>query len=146
MRQRVLTQAVDDGGSGQEPGGVVYLAAIDIMTEEAPGIDSAFTRAQALKTGLPGRTSISGGATCGSRRSTPGSRHGRPNNLDSRNRLVPTCQAMLPAEGRRASSTSPRCFYNTGKGPRFGDSVFRKAANAAAADPKFVQDRKDALY
>jgi tetratricopeptide (TPR) repeat protein len=66
------------------------------------------------------------------------------NNLDSAIASFRRASALLPSEptGIKYIAT---LYYNKGK----SDSAvvyFRKAANAAAADPKFAQDRKDALY
>jgi len=47
--QRALTQAVTTGGQEKNPAAWYYLARYYIMSDDAQGIDSAFTRAQVLK-------------------------------------------------------------------------------------------------
>ena len=141
--QRVLTQAVTTGGQEKNPAAWYYLARYYIMSDEAQGIDSAFSRAQALKPDCKNDIDIW-------RRYVwvPAFNAGiaawQANNLDSAINSFRRASAMLPAEptGIKYIAT---LFYNTGK----ADSAilyFRKAANVAAADPKFAQDRKDALY
>jgi len=141
--QRVLTQAVTTGGQEKNPAAWYYLARYYIMSDDAQGIDSAFTRAQALKPDCKNDIDIW-------RRYVwvPAFNAGiaawQANNLDSGINSFRRASAMLPAEptGIKYIAT---LFYNTGK----ADSAilyFRKAANVAAADPKFAQDRKDALY
>jgi len=141
--QRVLTQAVTTGGQEKNPAAWYYLARYYIMSDDAQGIDSAFTRAQTLKPDCKNDIDIW-------RRYVwvptfnAGIAAWQANNLDSAINSFRRASAMLPAEptGIKYIAT---LFYNTGK----ADSAilyFRKAANVAAADPKFAQDRKDALY
>src|SRR5207249_8928503 len=47
--QRVLTQAVTTGGQEKNPAAWYYLARYYILTDDGPGLDTAFTRAQELK-------------------------------------------------------------------------------------------------
>ncbi len=141
--QRALTQALTTGGQEKNPAAWYYLARYYIMTNDAQGIDSAFTRAQELKPDCKGDIDIwrryvwvpTFNAAIAA---------WQANNLDSAIASFRRASAMLPAEptGIKYIAT---LFYNTGK----TDSAvmyFRKAANVAAADPKFAQDRKDALY
>jgi len=141
--QRVLTQAVTTGGQEKNPAAWYYLARYYIMSDDAQGIDSAFTRAQTLKPDCKNDIDIW-------RRYVwvptfnAGIAAWQANNLDSAINSFRRASAMLPAEptGIKYIAT---LFYNTGK----ADSAilyFRKAANVAATDPKFAQDRKDALY
>ncbi len=141
--QRLLTQALTTGGQDKNPAAWYYLARYYIMTNDAQGIDSAFTHAEQLKPDCKGDIDIW-------RRYVwvptfnAGIAAWQANNLDSAIASFRRASAMLPAEptGIKYIAT---LFYNTGK----ADSAvmyFRKAANAAAADPKFAQDRKDALY
>jgi len=141
--QRVLTQAVTTGGQEKNPAAWYYLARYYIMSDDAQGIDSAFTRAQTLKPDCKNDIDIW-------RRYmwvptfNAGIAAWQANNLDSAINSFRRASAMLPAEptGIKYIAT---LFYNTGK----ADSAilyFRKAANVAATDPKFAQDRKDALY
>lgn len=141
--QRVLTQALTTGGQDKNPAAWYYLARYYIMTNDARGIDSAFTHAEQLKPDCKGDIDIW-------RRYVwvptfnAGIAAWQANNLDSAIASFRRASAMLPGEptGIKYIAT---LYYNTGK----ADSAviyFRKAANAAAADPKFAQDRKDALY
>ncbi|OLC10001.1 MAG: hypothetical protein AUH41_03895 [Gemmatimonadetes bacterium 13_1_40CM_66_11] len=141
--QRVLTQALTTGGQDKNPAAWYYLARYYIMTNDAPGIDSAFTHAEQLKPDCKGDIDIW-------RRYVwvptfnAGIAAWQANNLDSAIASFRRASAMLPGEptGLKYIAT---LYYNTSK----SDSAlvyFRKAANAAAADPKFAQDRKDALY
>ena len=141
--QRVLTQAVTTGGQDKNPAAWYYLGRYYIMANDGLGIDSAFTRAQALKPDCKGDIDIW-------RRYVwvptfnAGIAAWQANNLDSAINSFRRATAVLPGEptGIKYIAT---LFYNTGK----ADSAlvyFRKAANVAATDPKFAQDRKDALY
>jgi tetratricopeptide (TPR) repeat protein len=141
--QRVLTQAVTTGGQDKNPAAWYYLGRYYIMTNDAQGTDSAFARAQALKSDCKGDIdkwrryvwvpTFNAGIAAW-----------QANNLDSAIASFRRASAMLPGEptGIKYIAT---LFYNTGK----ADSAlvyFRKAANVAATDSKFAQDRKDALY
>ena len=141
--QRVLVQAITTGGQDKNPAAWYYLARYYIMAGDGEGIDSAFTRAEQLKPDCGGDMDIW-------RRYVwvptfnAGIAAWQANNLDSAIASFRRASAILPGEptGIKYIAT---LYYNTGK----ADSAvvyFRKAANAAAADPKFSQDRKDALY
>jgi len=141
--QRVLTQAVTTGGQDKNPAAWYYLGRYYIMSGDALGVDSAFTRAEKLK------------PECGAdmelwRRYVwvptfnAGIAAWQANNLDSAIASFRRASALLPAEptGIKYIAT---LYFNTGK----ADSAvvyFRKAADVAATDPKFAQDRKDALF
>src|SRR5437016_4630019 len=140
---KVLTQALTTGGQEKNPAAWYYLARYYVMTDDGQGIDSAFTKAEQLKPDCKGDIDIW-------RRYVwvPAFNAGiaawQANNLDSAIKSFRRASAMLPGEptGLKYIAT---LYYNTSK----SDSAlvyFRKAANAAAADPKFAQDRKDALY
>jgi tetratricopeptide (TPR) repeat protein len=141
--QRVLTQALTTGGQDKNPAAWYYLARYYVMTEDGAGIDSAFTRAQALKPDCKSDIDIW-------RRFVwvptfnAGIAAWQANNVDSAIASFRRASAMLPGEptGLKYLAT---LYYNTGK----SDTAliyFRRAADAAAADPKFAQDRKDALF
>ena len=141
--QRVLTEAVTTGGQEKNPAAWYYLARYYIMTNDAQGIDSAFTKAEQLKPDCKGDIDIW-------RRYVwvPAFNAGiaawQANNLDSAIHAFRRASAMLPGEptGLKYIAT---LYYNTSK----ADSAvffFRRAADVAAADPKFAQDRKDALF
>ncbi len=141
--QRVLTQALTTGGQEKNPAAWYYLARYYIMADEVGGIDSAFTRAEALKPECGGDIEIW-------RRFVwvptfnAGIAAWQANNLDSAIVAFRRASAILPHEptGIRYIAT---LYYNLGK----ADSAvmfFRRAADVAAADPKFAQDRKDALF
>src|SRR5437899_4432431 len=140
--QRVLTQAVT-GDQSKNPAAWYYLGRYYIMTNDAFGTDSAFTHAVALKPECKGDIDVW-------RRYVwvptfnAGIAAWQANNLEPAIASFRRASAMLPGEptGLKYIAT---LYYNTSK----SDSAlvyFRKAANAAAADPKFAQDRKDALY
>jgi tetratricopeptide (TPR) repeat protein len=140
--QRVLTQALTTG-QDKNPAAWYYLARYYIIVGDAQGIDSAFTHAEQLKPDCGGDMDIW-------RRYVwvptfnAGIAAWQANNLDSAIASFRRASALLPGEptGIKYIAT---LYYNTGK----ADSAvvyFRKAANAAAKDPKFAQDRKDALY
>ena len=141
--QRVLTQAVTTGDQGKNPAAWYYLARYYILTDDAQGTDSAFTRAQALKPeckddiGIWRRyvwvPSFNAGIAAW-----------QANNVDSAIASFRRANALLPNEPTSFKYIAT-LFYNSSK----TDSAvvyFRRAANVAATDPKFAQDRKDALY
>jgi tetratricopeptide (TPR) repeat protein len=141
--QRLLTQAVTTGEQGKNPAAWYYLARYYLMTGDAVGADSAFTRAQTLKPECKDDIGIW-------RRFVwmptfnAGIAAWQANNTDSAIASFRRATALLPNEptGIKYLAT---LLYNAGK----ADSAviyFRRAADVAAADPKFAQDRKDALY
>ena len=141
--QRVLTQALTTGGQDKNPAAWYYLGRYYIMTEDAPGIDSTFTHALALKPDCKGDIDIW-------RRYVwvptfnAGIAAWQANNLDSAIASFRRATALLPTEPTGIKYVAT-LYYNTGK----ADSAvvyFRRAADVAAADPKFAQDRKDALF
>jgi tetratricopeptide (TPR) repeat protein len=141
--QRLLTQAVTTGGQEKNPAAWYYLGRYYLLTNDAAGIDTAFTRAEDLKPdckediGLWRRVvwvpTFNAGIAAW-----------QANNLDSAIASFRRANAMLPDEptGFKYIAT---LFYNTEK----VDSAvvyFRRAADVAAKDPKFAEDRKDALF
>jgi tetratricopeptide (TPR) repeat protein len=141
--QRVLTQAVTTGEQDKNPAAWYYLGRYYIMAGDAQGVDSAFTRAAKLKPDCEGDIEIW-------RRFVwvPAFNAGiaawQANNLDSAIASFRRASALMPNEPTGIKYVAT-LYYNTGK----SDSAvvyFRRAADAAAADPKFAQDRKDALF
>jgi tetratricopeptide (TPR) repeat protein len=141
--QRVLTQAVTTGGQEKNPAAWYYLGRYYILTNDAQGTDSAFTRAEALRPECAGDIALWRRVVW-----VPTFNAGiaawQANNTDSAIASFRRAAAMLPDEptGFKYLAT---LFFNTGK----TDSAvvyFRRAADVAAKDPKLVQDRKDALY
>lgn len=141
--QRVLNQAVTTGGQEKNPAAWYYLGRYYILTNDASGVDTSFARAEALKPeckediGLWRRVvwvpTFNAGVAAW-----------QANNTDSAIASFRRANAMLPNEptGYKYIAT---LFFNSGN----ADSAviyFRKTATVAATDPKFAQDRKDALY
>jgi tetratricopeptide (TPR) repeat protein len=138
-----LTKALTTGGQEKNPAAWYYLGRYYIMVNDAPGMDSAFKKAEALKPDCKGDVEFwrrylwapifnAGIAAI------------QAGNNDSAIASFRRASYLLPAD-----PTSPKylaiVFYNTGK----QDSAlvyFRRSADAAGTDPKFAQDRKDALF
>jgi tetratricopeptide (TPR) repeat protein len=141
--QRVLTQAVTTGEQDKNPAAWYYLGRYYIMSGDALGVDTAFTRAEKLKPECGGDIELW-------RRYVwvptfnAGIAAWQANNLDSAIASFRRASALMPNEPTGIKYVAT-LYYNTGK----SDSAvvyFRRAADAAAADPKFAQDRKDALF
>ena len=140
---RYLNQALTQGGQDKNPAAWYYLGRYYIMTNNAEGTDSAFTKAQALKPECKDDIGIW-------RRYVwvptfnAGIAAWQANNIDSAIASFRRANFLLPSEptGFKYVAT---LFYNT----NHADSAvvyFRKAADVAGTDPKFAQDRRDALY
>ena len=141
--QRMLTTAVTTGGQDKNPAGWYYLGRYYLMVNDAQGADSAFTKSQTLKPGCEGDIMIW-------RRSlwvptfNAGIAAWQANNNDSAIASFRRATFLFPTEPT-AFKYVASLYYNTGH----QDSAvvyFRKAADVAAADPKFAQDRRDALF
>ena len=141
--QRVLTQALTTGNQEKNPAAWYYLGRYYILTNDAQGADTAFAHAEALKPDC--KDDISGW-----RRVVwvptfnAGVAAWQANNTDSAIASFRRANAMLPNEptGFKYIAT---LFFNTGQ----QDSAlfyFRRAADIAATNPKFAQDRKDVLF
>ena len=141
--QRVLSQAVTTGGQEKNPAAWYYLGRYYILTNDATGVDTAFAHAETLKPeckedmGLWRRVvwvpTFNAGVAAW-----------QANNTDSAIASFRRANAMLPNEptGFKYLAT---LFFNAGQ----ADSAvvyFRRTAEVAASDPKFAQDRKDALF
>src|SRR5881628_812817 len=140
--QRVLTQAVT-GDQDKNPAAWYYLGRYYIMTDDPQGVDSAFRKAEALKP----QCSVDIGLW---RRYmwVPAFNAGiaawQANNTDSAINSFRRANALMSSEPT-GFKYSAILFYNAGQ----SDSAvvyFRRAADVAATDAKFAQDRKDALY
>jgi len=141
--QRVLNQALTTGGQEKNPAAWYYLGRYYILTNDASGVDTAFARAQSLKPECKDDIGVWRRVVW-----VPTFNAGvaawQANNTDSAIASFRRANAMLPDEptGFKYVAT---LFFNSGK----ADSAvvyFRRAAEVAAKDPKFAQDRKDALY
>lgn len=141
--QRVLNQAVTTGGQEKNPAAWYYLGRYYILTNDAAGVDTAFARAESLKPDCKDDIGVWRRVVW-----VPTFNAGvaawQANNTDSAINSFRRANAVLPNEptGFKYIAT---LFFNAGK----TDSAvvyFRRAANVAAQDPKFAQDRKDALY
>ncbi|HEV2670011.1 MAG TPA: tetratricopeptide repeat protein [Gemmatimonadales bacterium] len=141
--QRVLVQAVTTGGQEKNPAAWYYLGRYYIVMNDAPGMDSAFNKAEALKPDCKNDTDFW-------RRYlwvptfNAGVAAWQANNTDSAIASFRRASALLPQEPTSFKYLAT-LFYNAGK----ADSAllyFRRTAEVASKDPKFAQDRKDALY
>ena len=141
--QRVLTQAVTTGGQEKNPAAWYYLGRYYILVNDPAGMDTAFARAVTLKPECQD--------DIGAWRRviwTPAFNAGvaawQANNTDSAIASFRRAVALMPSEptGFKYLAT---LFFNSGK-PDSAVVYFRRAADVAAKDPKFAQDRKDALY
>ena len=141
--QRVLTQAVTTGGQEKNPAAWYYLGRYYILKSDPQGMDSAFTKAEALKPDCKADIDIW-------RRYlwvptfNAGVAAWQANNTDSAIASFRRANSLLPNDptGYKYLAT---LFYNSGQ----SDSAlhyFRRTAEIAAKDPKLTQDRKDALY
>lgn len=141
--QRVLTQAVTTGSQEKNPAAWYYLGRYYILVSDPVGMDSAFARVEALK---PECKDDIGGW----RRIiwTPTFNAGvaawQANNTDSAIASFRRAVSLMPDEptGLKYLAT---LYFNSGK-PDSAVAYFRRSADVAAKDPKFAQDRRDALY
>ena len=141
--QRVLTQAVTTGGQEKNPAAWYYLGRYYILTNDAPGLDTAFGRAEELKPAC--KDDIAGW-----RRImwvpvfNAGVAAWQANNTDSAIASFRRSSALLPDEPTSTKYLAT-LFFNAGQ---VDSSVayFRRSADIAKKDPKFAQDYKDALY
>ncbi len=141
--QRVLVQAVTTGGQEKNPAAWYYLGRYYIMVNDAAGMDTAFTKAEALKPDCKADIDVW-------RRYlwvptfNAGVAAWQANNNDSAIASFRRAASLLPNEPTSYKYLAT-LYYNAGQ----ADSAlayFRRTAEVAAKDPKFAQDRKDALY
>jgi tetratricopeptide (TPR) repeat protein len=141
--QRVLNQALTTGGQEKNPAAWYYLGRYYILVSDAPGVDSAFTRAEALKPAC--KDDIAGW-----RRVlwVPAFNAGvaawQANSNDSAIAAFKRASSLLPDEPTSTKYLATLYF----NGGRTDSAVvyFRRCADIAKKDPKFAQDYKDALY
>ena len=141
--QRVLTQAVTTGGQEKNPAAWYYLGRYYILTNDAQGADTALTRAEALKPECKDDIGV-WRRFFWSPMFNAGVAAWQANNTDSAIAAFRRANALMPNEptGFKYIAT---LFFNSGK-PDSAVLYFRRAADIAAKDPKYAQDRKDALY
>ena len=140
---RVLAQALTSGSQEKNPAAWYYLARYYVMTADLVGADSAFRRAEALKPDCAEDITFW-------RRFVwvPALNAGiaawQANNTDSAIKAFRQANAILQTEPQGFKYLAS-LLYNMGQ----VDSAavdFRRAADIAARDPKFLQDRRDALF
>lgn len=141
--QRVLNQALTTGGQEKNPAAWYYLGRYYVLTNDATGLDTAFAKAEELKPAC--KDDISGW-----RRVVwvpvfnAGVAAWQANNVDSAIASFRRATAMLPSEPTSTKYLAT-LFFNSNQ-PDSAAAYFRRSADIAAKDPKFAQDRKDALY
>jgi tetratricopeptide (TPR) repeat protein len=140
---RVLLQALTTGNQDKNPAAWYYLARYYVMTQDLVGADSAFRRAEALKPDCAEDITIW-------RRFVwvPALNAGigawQANNPDSAIKAFRQANAILQSEPQGFKYLAS-LLYSAGQ----LDSAafyFRRTAEIAAKDPKYLQDRKDALF
>ena len=141
--QRVLTQSVTTGGQEKNPAAWYYLGRYYILTGDAQGADTALARAETLKPECKDDIGV-WRRFFWSPIFNAGVAAWQANNTDSAISAFRRANALMSNEptGFKYIAT---LFFNTGQ----ADSAlfyFRRTADIAAKDPKFAQDRKDALY
>ena len=141
--QRVLNEAVTTGKQEKNPAAWYYMGRYYILTSDAPGLDTAFARAEALKPAC--KDDIAGW-----RRLVwvpvfnAGVAAWQANNNDSAIASFRRASALLPEEPTSTKYLAT-LYFNAGQ----ADSsvvYFRRSADIAKKDPKFAQDYKDALF
>lgn len=141
--QKNLTQALTSGGQEKNPAAWYYLGRYYIMVNDPAGMDTAFTKAEALKPDCKVDIDVW-------RRYlwvptfNAGIAAWQASNNDSAIASFRRSMALLPQEPTSYKYLAT-LFYNAGQADS-ALSYFRRTAEVAAKDPKFAQDRKDALY
>lgn len=141
--QRVLNQALTTGGQEKNPAAWYYLGRYYILTNDPAGMDSAFARAEALKPECKDDMGV-WRRVLWAPTFNAGVAAWQANNTDSAIASFRRAISLLPNEptGYKYLAT---LFFNASQ----ADSAvvyFRRTADVSAKDPKFAQDRKDALY
>jgi tetratricopeptide (TPR) repeat protein len=140
---RVLMQALTTASQDKNPAAWYYLARYYVMMQDLVGADSAFRRAETLKPDCAEDITVW-------RRFVwvPALNAGigawQANNADSAMKAFRQANAILQTEPQGFKYLAS-LLYNAGQ----LDSAafyFRRTAEVAGRDPKFVQDRKDALF
>ncbi|HWC74085.1 MAG TPA: tetratricopeptide repeat protein [Gemmatimonadales bacterium] len=141
--QKNLMDAFTTGGQGKNPAAWYYLGRYYILTNDATGMDSAFDKAEALKPDCKADIDVW-------RRYlwvptfNAGVAAWQAGNTDSAIASFRRAGSQLPNEPTSFKYLAT-LYYNTGH----ADSAvvyFGRTAEVAAKDPKYAQDRKDALY
>lgn len=141
--QRVLNEALTTGRQEKNPAAWYYLGRYYILTSDAVGLDSAFTRAETLKPAC--KDDIAGW-----RRVVwvpvfnAGVAAWQANNSDSAIASFRRASALLPDEPTSTKYLAT-LYFNAGQTDS-AVAYFRRSADVAKKDPKFAQDYKDALY
>lgn len=141
--QRVLNEALTTGRQEKNPAAWYYLGRYYILTSDAVGLDSAFTRAEALKPAC--KDDIAGW-----RRVVwvpvfnAGVAAWQASNSDSAIASFRRASALLPDEPTSTKYLAT-LYFNAGQTDS-SVAYFRRSADIAKKDPKFAQDYKDALY
>jgi tetratricopeptide (TPR) repeat protein len=138
-----LTQAVTTGNQASNPAAWYYLGRYYLMVQDLQGADSAFSRAEALKPDC--KTDI----TTWRRIAwvplvNAGIAAWQANNTDSAMAALRRANMIVHTEPMGYKYLAS-LLYNAGQ----ADSAlvyFRRAADVAASDTAYLQDRKDALY
>lgn len=140
---RVLTQAVTTGGQEKNPAAWYYLGRYYILLQDMAGADTAFTRAEALKPEC--KEDI---ATWRRAMWVPMFNAAvaawQANNTDSAIKAFRNANAINQSDPQGFKYLAS-LLYQAGQ----QDSAvyyFRRTAEIAAQDPKYAQDRKDALF
>ena len=139
----VLTQALTTGSQDKNPAAWYYLARYYILTQDLVGADSAFQRAQILKPDCSDDITIW-------RRFVwvpllnAGIAAWQANNTDSAIASFRRANAILKTEPMGFKYLAS-LLYNAGQLDSAA-AYFRIAADISAKDPKYQQDRRDALF
>lgn len=141
--QRVLNQALTTGGQEKNPAAWYYLGRYYVLTNDAVGLDTAFTRAEALKPECKDDVAAWRRVMW-----VPAFNAGvaawQANNNDSAIASFRRSSALLPSEPTSTKYLAT-LFFNNGQVDSAA-AYFRRSADIARKDPKFAQDYKDALY
>ena len=139
----VLTQALSTGGQEKNPAAWYYLARYYILTQDLTGADSAFRQAETLK------------PDCAEEIGTwrrfvwigvfnSGIGAWQANNTDSAMTWFRRANAIYQGEPTGFKYLASLLY----QGGQLDSAVvyFRRAADIAAKDPKWLQDRRDAIF
>jgi tetratricopeptide (TPR) repeat protein len=141
--QRVLNQALTTGGQEKNPAAWYYLGRYYVLVNDAPGVDSAFTRAEALKPAC--KDDIAGWRrVLWVAAFNAGVAAWQANSNDSAIAAFRRASALLPDEPTSTKYLAT-LYFNAGQTDS-AVAYFRRSADIAKKDPKFAQDYKDALY
>jgi tetratricopeptide (TPR) repeat protein len=140
---RVLNQALTSNAQEKNPAAWYYLGRYYLLTNDAAGADTAFTRAEALKPDCKNDIET-WRQTVWIPTLNAGIAAWQANNTDSAIKAFRAAAAINQSDPRGYKYLASLLFQAGQQ-----DSAvyyFRRTAEVAAKDPKFAQDRKDALY